>query len=386
MYNNSQELRDHWDNLNSKAEGRWIDILKSAGISAVAFNGKHQGCPLCGGEKRFRYVNKQHSRYYEAYVCNDCTNAEYRSSHDLLAKYLGGGSPDWKAANEHLEEYLGIPPPFGRDESAPKTERKPVILPPPVPKIIKPVDNTERIKLWWRQAKKEHELLEAYVEHRGLQPIQWPLNDVRLHPGLELWSGKEFLGIFPAMLTLAKSTLDGKCHGVHRTYMTQDGKKLKFPDPDIKTKLFYKARDELPPTSIQLWKPNNLLGVCEGIETAWGVHELYDIPVWAARDTHNLGLFTPPPGIDELLIFIDTDPPKLNPQGQQVGLAGQRHGEILLKRMTDAGVKARIMEIPLSKRITVAKEIGESPDKLDWLHVAMHKNLRKSWTTVAMAC
>jgi putative DNA primase/helicase len=197
---------------------------------------------------------------------------------------------------------------------------------------------------------------------------------------LEFWHGDKMLGVFPAILALAKD-VHGKCHGVHRIYLTPDGNKLSFSDSEIKAKKFYKARDELPPTSIQLWKPQRLMGVSEGMETAWGAHELYDVPVWAARDTHNLGLFTPPPEVKELLIFIDTDPPKLNANGEQVGLAGQRHGEMLLKRMADAGIEAKIMEIPRSQRRIVAQETGANPDKMDWLDIARYRNLRKSCQT-----
>ena len=51
----------------------------------------------------------------------------------------------------------------------------------------------------------------------------------------------------------------------------------------------------------------NRIAVCEGLETALAVHELYKTPVWSVISTQGMKNFIPPEGIEMVGIFADND-------------------------------------------------------------------------------
>jgi putative DNA primase/helicase len=68
--------------------------------------------------------------------------------------------------------------------------------------------------------------------------------------------------------------------------------------------------------AVRLAACNNVLGLTEGIETAFAVMQLFGIPCWAALTASLLEKFQPPPEVRHLNIYADND---LNQCGQRAG-------------------------------------------------------------------
>lgn len=84
--------------------------------------------------------------------------------------------------------------------------------------------------------------------------------------------------------------------------------KTKFDENGIRSERLM-MRAPLPPGSaIRLYEPvKGVLGVAEGIETAISAAMIYKCPVWALINANNLEKWTPPPGVDHVMIFGDND-------------------------------------------------------------------------------
>lgn len=90
------------DKLKSAASGRWRDILPAvAGIDAAILDGRHHGCPKCGGVDRFRMVNESAG----AVLCNQCFSE--RNGDGLAAVGWMTGQP-FPQVLRIVGEYLGL--------------------------------------------------------------------------------------------------------------------------------------------------------------------------------------------------------------------------------------------------------------------------------------
>lgn len=106
--------------LNEAARGRWPGILASlAGLSDQQLSDRHQPCPLCGGEDRYRFDDRDGSG---SWFCNRCGGKNQQggagNGMDLLMRKTGW---EFKRAAEEVERHLGI--------SSPRSTPTP---PPPV--------------------------------------------------------------------------------------------------------------------------------------------------------------------------------------------------------------------------------------------------------------
>ena len=89
------------------ALNRWSSILADlAGLSPEQLTDKHQPCPLCGGEDRYRYDDKDGTG---SWYCNQCGGRDQRggggTGMDLLMRR---NNWDFKEAAKRIESYLGI--------------------------------------------------------------------------------------------------------------------------------------------------------------------------------------------------------------------------------------------------------------------------------------
>jgi len=133
----------------------------------------------------------------------------------------------------------------------------------------------------------------------------------------------------PAMI--AKVTgADGTPVTLHRTYLTLDGQKAPVEVP----------RRFMPGSikkgcAVRLLPHGVVLGVAEGIETAFAAARLFDVPCWATLTADLLSGWWPPEGIKQVLVFGDNDR----------AFAGQAAAYSLARRLTAKGLSARV-EIP----------------------------------------
>jgi len=59
----------HHEKTVVAAKGKWRGVLLHLGIPSSALRDKHGPCPMCGGEDRFRFDNKDGRG---TYICNQC--------------------------------------------------------------------------------------------------------------------------------------------------------------------------------------------------------------------------------------------------------------------------------------------------------------------------
>lgn len=141
----------------------------------------------------------------------------------------------------------------------------------------------------------------TYLQRRGLGEM-WP-EVLRLHPELPYWHGAQKLGTFPAMVAPIVAP-DGRIVALHKTYLTNDGRKADIPSP----KKLTGAAGPLAGASIRLREPSaGVLGVAEGIETALAACWASTLPTVAAYCSSALAGFQWPAGARRLVIFADAD-------------------------------------------------------------------------------
>ena len=97
------------------AFGRWPELLGAlAGLSPEQLTDKHQPCPACGGEDRYRWDRDDGPG---GWYCNQCGGKDHAggggSGMDLLTRVTGW---DFKQACRRIEQHLGI------DTTKPRTE------------------------------------------------------------------------------------------------------------------------------------------------------------------------------------------------------------------------------------------------------------------------
>jgi phage/plasmid primase-like uncharacterized protein len=126
---------------------------------------------------------------------------------------------------------------------------------------------------------------------------------LRAHRALDYWHEGELLGAFAAMVAQVAAP-DGRVVALHRTYLTDDGRKA---DVRIAKKLTG-ACGPLAGASIRLGEPaRGVLGVAEGIETALAASLASGVPTVAASCANALAGFQWPRAVLRLVVFADAD-------------------------------------------------------------------------------
>ncbi|MFN3247711.1 CHC2 zinc finger domain-containing protein [Roseibium album] len=155
-------------------------------------------------------------------------------------------------------------------------------------------------ELWGEARLIEGTIAEDYLRNR-VKGLTGALPDVlRFHP-------KAFLsrGEYHSALVALVQGVDGQQVGTWRIFLDAKGQNLRDADGQ-------KIKKGLGPCgggAVRLHPPENgsHIAVCEGIETAFGVHLLTGSPVWACRTANGLSGFDIPFEIDRLSIYPDAD-------------------------------------------------------------------------------
>ena len=164
----------------------------------------------------------------------------------------------------------------------------------------------------------------AYLTSRCGDPGTQP--DLRAHPGIRhSISG----GCHPALLGIMRRA-DGSGASVHRTFLTESGKKA------IVSPVRMMMPGSINGASIRLGGIAELIGLAEGIETALCASKLFGIPVWAATSAGSIKTWEAPEGVKGLVIFADND---LNFTGQEAAYA-------LAKKLSKLSVEIKIPDMP----------------------------------------
>lgn len=88
------------DSVRDGATGRWLDILIDAGFPAESLDGHHHPCPKCGGDDRFRLIDRAKG----AVICNQCFSKKNGDGFAAI-QWLSGCK--FKEAVEHVGRFLG---------------------------------------------------------------------------------------------------------------------------------------------------------------------------------------------------------------------------------------------------------------------------------------
>jgi putative DNA primase/helicase len=151
------------------------------------------------------------------------------------------------------------------------------------------------VRLWGEGVDPHGTLAERYLNSRGLGlPDDVAERVVRFH-GSCPWGGDRR----PVMLTAFRSIPDDRLVAVHRTLLSDDGRKL--------------DRRMLGPVGGAAIKIDcdldveHGLTVCEGFETGLAGRELGFRPVWALGSAGAIATFPVLPGVDALTILAETD-------------------------------------------------------------------------------
>lgn len=256
--------------VRENAKGRWFGIMAALGISVG--DGRHTACPLCGpGNNSHRFRFSENDDGNGMWICTQCGGGDAISLVQQVFKC------DIKEAFEAVSKVTGI-----AHLSIPK-ERK-----------ASPEEFRRLLKGSYKVRKGDP--VDKYLKNRGLSDI--PFNIFYCPKCYELETRKHQ----KAMLAIF-SAPDGEALTIHRTYV-KDGKKLDIKSPK-------KIMTPLKPMAggaVRLYngKPE-VLGVCEGIETAMAVHELYKIEVWPCLSAILLEKFEPPDWVHTVNIYADND-------------------------------------------------------------------------------
>jgi putative DNA primase/helicase len=185
--------------------------------------------------------------------------------------------------------------------------------------------------------------VETYLRSRGIT-IPVP-GSIRFNSGLEHPSG----GVWPAMVALVTRGGDGKSIGIHRTFLTIDGRGKAPVEPQ---------KMMLGPCrggALRLERPCDALMVGEGIETCLSAMQASGRPVWAALSTSGLRSLDLPLEVHDVTVLADGDDPgesaarhcalRWKRQGRRVRIARPPHGmdfnDLLMRRVRHIEESAR---------------------------------------------
>lgn len=170
----------------------------------------------------------------------------------------------------------------------------------------------------WRDARPATgTTVERYLRLRGITSL--------LPPSIRFAIGRHApsqTGPWAVMLA-AVQNLAGEIVGVHRTFLTGDGRKA--PVEPVKM-----ALGPLRGCAVRLAKAAATLALAEGIETALSVRQATGVATWATLGTSNLASVELPACVREVIIFADGDDP------------GERAALVAAERFTREYRKVRI--------------------------------------------
>jgi putative DNA primase/helicase len=343
------------ENAEELAFGRWPDILTARGMDPSYFSGKSGPCPFCGGKDRYRWVQKKHGGVW---MCNQCTVDKYGTGFAMLMRHMGYQL--FRDAANDVREFFSS-----------NTSIKPVPLAARAamsnewtPERIE--RNRARMLKFWNEARQvtAGDPVDQYMQRR-VPGMHLQLRNLRYHPALEYWApppeGHDkpvLLGKFAAMLAAAQGA-DGQLVQLHKTYLTQDGRKADVPlakktDLGVNVNSFAVRMMDIS---------GDTLGVCEGLETGWASAMLKSIPIWPCLNGPAMSSFVLPEElrgqIKRLIIFADSDELKQGGRNADGTVRMSRPGSVYAEKLAQNARQQQGLRTLIIRPATVGDDIAD---------------------------
>ena len=284
-----------WRAADIHVAADWLAVLPALGIDASHLVNRHRPCPIHGGQRPFRFDNKNNRG---TWICSQCGAGDaFR-----LLQLVHGWS--FREARDRVLEVMGVAhalPPLTRPIA------RPAITPPDAP-----AGPSRRVVEILRTACPVEACADAiaYLQSRAI----WPLPagcTLRAHAALEYWdqiaspAGENthaLVGRFAALVADVRD-IAGELVTLHVTYL-RDGRKLQDLAP---RKILGTLRGRCGLGVRLMPAAGDVLGIGEGLETCLAAHVLHGVPTWAALNAALLAKFEPPPQIRHVIAFCDAD-------------------------------------------------------------------------------
>jgi len=258
------------------ARGKWTDILGAAGMTSAQLSGKHGPCPVgCDGQKSFRFDNKDGDGRW---ICTHC------GAGDGVALFAAVTGLRIGEALRRVDVLAGTAAvDSGKRVSADERSKM------------------RRVMAAWAESLplSGDDPVSRYLQYRI--GVMSDVSDIRHHPRMAHVDENGEMTWHPTMLSLVRAP-DGKILTIHRTSLTEDGRKASVDEPK-------KLMPGLPIAggAIRLSPIGSAIGIAEGIETALAAAELHLMPVWSVVSAAGMKSFEPPAGVKAVTIFSDND-------------------------------------------------------------------------------
>ncbi|HVI89347.1 MAG TPA: primase-helicase zinc-binding domain-containing protein [Dongiaceae bacterium] len=319
------------DILKSWTPAQWDALLQQYLPAAVLtdsfWRGRPGPCPMCGGNDRFTFDNKNGRGDWVCRQCNDGSpmagdgiqlvcRVNRISYRDLVAQLLGNAAPLVPRARPATAQ-----PASGR---------------------MSPEAKMARVTRQWSGARPlqsgDHAMRYLAARVPGLRAPR-PLA-LRLATQ-DYWHESTLIGKFPTIVAQF-SLPDGRMATVHRTSLdpvvpskativTADGEILDAKRNDVSALPLAGGAVRLMPSR------DGLLGVAEGLETAYAAHMLFGVPTWYCLNRVLLSQFVVPDGFGIHTVHIFADFDQVDPKTRKS--PGMADALALEKRLRASGFK-----------------------------------------------
>lgn len=306
--------------------------IKCGAVLKRAGGAEHVGpCPACGGSDRFS-INPAKQ------VWNCRGHGGGGSVIDMVMHIAG---VDFKAACELL---TGEAPPSGGSgrideearqrarEARERAEAKAREL--EAEAALSETQQRDRARRIWGESKPiSGTAAERYLIGRGIPAMEWP-ECLRFHQMLPYPGGVRH----PALICRVDDMFGEPC-AIWRIYITNEGQKAPVEN----------AKLGLGPAgggAVRLFAPTDRyeVGLCEGVETAFGAHLVSGRPVWACLSTSGLTGFQAPMDVSAVWLFADSDAPGFNLEtGKLLPAPGMRAARAAAEAIT--GQSVRVLDV-----------------------------------------
>jgi len=298
--------------LKHRAKGKWRGILPALGIPDSYLTGKHGPCPLCGGKDRWRWDNKEGCG---TWICSKC------GAGDGISLVMLKHGIQFRDAVKHIDQLVDIAP---LDKVKIQRTDK---------------DKREAMNKLWRSGIPitTTDPVGIYLSKRCGITTYPPC--LRFVPRVKYYDERP--SWHPVMVAMVMAP-NGSPAILHRTYLTTDGRKAAVASPRRMM-----SGTVTSGSAVRLMEPTDMLGIAEGIETAFSAHALFGVPCWAALNAGMMMTWQPPETVERIVIFGDDDP----------GFAGQAAAYGLARRISGNQWKVEVR---------IANQAYAVPTGTDW--------------------